>query len=153
MKRISQWPLENSVPLKLQPANTDTKQIISSLISNSHSFVDFLRKTCGEWRRSEFFQHWVKFGTLSFITVLFANCFCQVFIYLMALRNLQFLSFKSSKKENSHPFLIHWFNLKSWFIRVGHKLWNKCYTYSQVFRHLRKVLKGLAFSNVPFIQN
>ena len=112
-----------------------------------------VRKTCGEWRRSEFFQHCVKFGTLSFITVLFANCFCQVFIYLMALRNLQFLSLKSSKKENSHPFIVHWFNLKSWFRRIGHKLWNKCYTYSQVFRHLRKVLKGLAFSNVPFIQN
>ena len=41
----------------IQPVKTDTKQTISSLISNSHSFVNFLRKTCGERRRSEFFQH------------------------------------------------------------------------------------------------
>ena len=73
LKRITRWPLENCLSLKIQPVKTETQQIISSLISNSHSFVDFLRKTGGERWRSEFFQHPVKFGTLLIIAVLFAN--------------------------------------------------------------------------------
>ena len=59
------------------PVKRDTKQIISSLISNSHSFVDILRNTGGERWRSGFFQHPVKFGTLLIIAVLFANFFAK----------------------------------------------------------------------------
>ena len=39
LRRISRWPLENCLPLKIHPVKTDTKQIISSLISNSHSLI------------------------------------------------------------------------------------------------------------------
>ena len=77
LKTISRWPLENCLMLKIHPVNRDTKQIISSLISNSHSFVDFLRNTGGERWRSGFFQHPVKFGTLSILAVLFANFFAK----------------------------------------------------------------------------
>ena len=77
LKRISRWPLENCFTLKIHPAKTDTKQIISSLISNSHSFVDILRNTGGERWRSGFFQHPKKFGTLSIIAVLFAYFFAK----------------------------------------------------------------------------
>ena len=39
LKRISRWPLENCLRLKIHPVKTDTKQIISSLVSNSHSLI------------------------------------------------------------------------------------------------------------------
>ena len=47
LKKKSGWPVGDRLPLNVQPVNINTKQRISSLISRSHSVVDFLRQGDG----------------------------------------------------------------------------------------------------------
>ena len=47
LKRMSGWPVGDRLSLNVQPVKIHTKQRISSLISRSHSVVDFLRQGDG----------------------------------------------------------------------------------------------------------